>query len=973
MRGRRRAFGAVASLAEARDVCTRAKAGRSGRRAPGIRFEAPPPQLDEVLPRMDIAAFIGFAASGPVHLPVAVESAAEFEEIFGGNAPLAWDPQRGETVYGRLAPAVRAFFRNGGTRCWVVRAAEKPSASFFPIPGLVRMSGGSLTPAFARARADGSWSDDLRVGSAVAPVPIDILRVHFTPALEDPAGRGNKPAVLEIEAAVSSPDDLIAGDLLQLEYDGYVVMLAVADVRLVDGSPPSDRPRVQAVGRPTWFQRAQCLPLILGLSSSREGRQPEAVVYTAQREPAGANEIFASEPIPCTAVGTGTGGTADSDSSLELTIDLADAPEPGALVSVNTDASQLWLSVHTVGVVAENASGADRVRVTGPALWWLRQPPDGIPLQVRRAHRLSLELWVRRDDTSLVLRDLGLTPHHSRYWAGLPHDDARYAASEQHSGGASALASERRFPLAGAGPSDAVYIPIDVGLSPDRFLGAARRPTTALERDGLATFSPALFLDPDLITPLSERVLNEAGHVRYTAESPRRLKGIHSTIEIDEATIIAVPDASHRGWMRVVPDTPAPPQPSSNAPPPAWGTFLDCSVQVIARPQWAARFLESSPLRFDSGTYTLEWQGQAGAAYVVEEAHSADWSDATGIYSGSEPRQNLYARPRGTYYYRVRATAGARTSDWSDAIVVTVAGAQAWHVTGEQAYSTDTLLAVHRALLRMAAARGDLFALLTLPEHYRGDDTLAYVKLLKNAGGPVVPVDVGRPIAPLSLPLGVAEERVFSFGGLYHPWLILREQPGAAPLIRVPADGSIAGLFAGLSLRRAAWIAPANEALLGVVATSPPIARTEGPALTDAAVNLIRQEPRGFLSLSANTLSDDPDLALVNVRRLLSLLRRLALREGTTYVFEPHDASFQRLVQRGFEGLLTHMFERGAFAGRNATSAFQVNTSASLNTPASVDQGRFIVELRVAPSVPLSFLTVRLVQSGDRTLVMEER
>jgi hypothetical protein len=48
---------------------------RAVRRLPGIRFEASAPPLDEVLPRMDIAAFVGFAASGPVHLPVAVESA----------------------------------------------------------------------------------------------------------------------------------------------------------------------------------------------------------------------------------------------------------------------------------------------------------------------------------------------------------------------------------------------------------------------------------------------------------------------------------------------------------------------------------------------------------------------------------------------------------------------------------------------------------------------------------------------------------------------------------------------------------------------------------------------------------------------------------------------------------------------------------------------------------------------------------
>ncbi len=151
------------------------------------------------------------------------------------------------------------------------------------------------------------------------------------------------------------------------------------------------------------------------------------------------------------------------------------------------------------------------------------------------------------------------------------------------------------------------------------------------------------------------------------------------------------------------------------------------------------------------------------------------------------------------------------------------------------------------------------------------------------------------------------------------------------------------------------------------------MSRDDHQALLDLHVNVIAQDARGFLPQSAMTLSDDPDLALINVRRLLSLLRRLALREGAAYVFEPLDDAFERLVQRGFEGLLTHLFERGAFAGENAASAFEVNTTASLNPPQSVEQGRFIVELRVAPSLPMSFLTVRLVQSGDRTLVMEER
>jgi phage tail sheath protein FI len=222
-----------------------------------------------------------------------------------------------------------------------------------------------------------------------------------------------------------------------------------------------------------------------------------------------------------------------------------------------------------------------------------------------------------------------------------------------------------------------------------------------------------------------------------------------------------------------------------------------------------------------------------------------------------------------------------------------------------------------------------------------------------------------------SLPIGAGESRSFSFGALYHPWAFVREQPGASALVRVAPEGMVAGLIASRALRRGAWIAPANESLPDVLALAPAISSDDLLTLLDARINAIVQEPRGFVPISASTLSADEDLEPISVRRLLSLLRRLALREGATYVFEPNDEAFRRGVQRGFEAWMTRMFERGAFAGRTTATAFQVTTDTSVNTRQSVDAGRFIVELRVAPSRPMTFLTVRLVQSGDRATVTE--
>jgi phage tail sheath protein FI len=102
------------------------------------------------------------------------------------------------------------------------------------------------------------------------------------------------------------------------------------------------------------------------------------------------------------------------------------------------------------------------------------------------------------------------------------------------------------------------------------------------------------------------------------------------------------------------------------------------------------------------------------------------------------------------------------------------------------------------------------------------------------------------------------------------------------------------------------------------------------------------------------------------------LLRRLALREGQRWVFEPHGPALRRRVRHLFERILGELFQRGAFAGKDAAEGFRVVTDESVNRPTSVDQGRLIVELRVAPAAALTYLTVRLIAAGPGRLAIEE-
>jgi phage tail sheath protein FI len=276
----------------------------------------------------------------------------------------------------------------------------------------------------------------------------------------------------------------------------------------------------------------------------------------------------------------------------------------------------------------------------------------------------------------------------------------------------------------------------------------------------------------------------------------------------------------------------------------------------------------------------------------------------------------------------------------------------------------DGLLDVQRALIRFCAARGDTVAALSLPRQFREDEAIDHVRRLASSRREDGSTDVP--------PLGTGEEGAFSYAAVYHPWLVTADAGGQG-FLRTPPDGAACGVMAARSLARGAWIAPANEPLVGVVALEPALLVDRLGELQAAGLNVLRQEPRGFLALAAQTLSADPDLQPIGVRRLLALVRRRALRVGSQYVFEPNDEAFARMVERSFDQMLGQLQVRGAFAGATRATSYQVVADASLNTQASRDQGRFFVDLRVAPSVPLTFLTVRLVQEGDRLTVSEGR
>jgi len=111
---------------------------------------------NRLLLRSDVPAFIGIAQKGPLDTPVPVESFRQFQAYFGDFIGAAY-----------LAYSVRAFFDNGGRRCWVVRVASR---SFESQAGdsarsatvVIRDFNGD--PAWQiRAFSEGSWGNRLEL------------------------------------------------------------------------------------------------------------------------------------------------------------------------------------------------------------------------------------------------------------------------------------------------------------------------------------------------------------------------------------------------------------------------------------------------------------------------------------------------------------------------------------------------------------------------------------------------------------------------------------------------------------------------------------------------------------------------------------------------------------------------------------------------------------------------------------------
>jgi len=894
----------------------------------GIRFQLDDSGPGNLLPRMDIAHFVGFAQAGPSGIPVAVSSLGEFETIFGKSFPLALDERTGERIRSHLHGAAGQFFANGGRRLWITRVLDETTAtrSVFALPAMVRaeLDGNwKFAPVALQARHPGSWADDLRISTS-----LDMLTFSVIEATTEIDGS----ARLRISGRAA--EDLVAGDVLKVALEaGRVVHLPI---------------------RSSAFQR-QGLGGVFTVETSAGvcSREIDHKHDAARKDPragflqASSTGVWKELQRP---VDLAWRGERDLEAGCEADPEIV--PRQGAVCRLRWKGfPSAWAVIREARTsTSSQGKGRNELRVDVGALeladtGWIPRLASRLGDEIRHVDRIRLKLSCRGPygsdaDATLPLGDP---------WRSLPSTFPvmPFASSP------------------GFGPKAGFLLPLDE--EPQVFEATAPfvDSNPRLRRDGLASFSSDLFVDPLLAGCTTSTLYERAQEIALRSDAENTPKGIHAFVArhaggpSEEATLVAAPDASHRRWFR----TTAHPEWWIIHPVPAAhsdvsGEFHPCTLDDIEHP----RFVKEAPPSAD-GTIRLRWTiSVEGSEFELQESvESADGRWAT-IFQGAATLHVRRVQPGGTRWYRVRSVLDGEPGAWSH-----VAEVRSWPdeyvvpALDRPPVPEDVpdLVNLHRVLLRVAAARGDSLALLSLPQESRWSETTEFAALLRGNRGAIPAADpvVRFPVQAWS----ADDQRSLSHGMLSHPWI----RTSTDLSIPVPPEGSVAGLFAQVSLEGRPWIAPGNRALAKVVASELECDVSVLDALQDARICAISRGSVGFCPSWFETLSDDPDLRPANVRRFLGTLRRLVVRHGADSVFEPAGRALERSIERTFRRLLDSLWTRGALRGTGEGSSYRVDVVTES------DQGRVRVDLRVAPSLPLSFLLVTLRSSGERLMVEE--
>ena len=199
-----------------------------------------------------------------------------------------------------------------------------------------------------------------------------------------------------------------------------------------------------------------------------------------------------------------------------------------------------------------------------------------------------------------------------------------------------------------------------------------------------------------------------------------------------------------------------------------------------------------------------------------------------------------------------------------------------------------------------------------------------------------------------------------SFAAYYQPWVTIVFDGQNRQL---PPSGYLAGIYARVDNDRGVWKAPANEPVLNALGLKTLFTTGEQDLLNPRGVNLIRRFDIGGIRVwGGRTLSSDPDLKYINVRRTLMYLEASIERSTQWVVFEPNSPQTWARLVASVSAFLLSQWREGALFGRQPEQAFFVRCDESTMTADDILNGRLICQIGVAIVRPAEFVIFRIEQ-----------
>ena len=212
------------------------------------------------------------------------------------------------------------------------------------------------------------------------------------------------------------------------------------------------------------------------------------------------------------------------------------------------------------------------------------------------------------------------------------------------------------------------------------------------------------------------------------------------------------------------------------------------------------------------------------------------------------------------------------------------------------------------------------------------------------------------------------------YGALYTPWIYVFD-PRTGGRILIPSSGAVAGRYANTDGTRGVHKAPAgieDGRLRSGLDVEKDFTDADQEKLNPKGINVIRKITGvGNVIWGARTVSSDPEWRYINVRRLFLFLEESI--EGSTkwVVFEPNDPSLWKSIVRNIRAFLRIQWLEGKLVGNTEEEAFYVKCDEETNPQESIDIGRVITEIGVAPSKPAEFVIFRIAQWDGGASVSE--